>query len=267
MGKYKDELRAQKRKKLIVGAGFLLVIFFAALAGLIYFLFFTSIFKVELVETKVPIALQSNLQKAVDNWLDNGFWYFKGRNNILFISSDKLVAQLAVQFPKLESIKIIKDLPHALTISAVERKVAGIWCLSAQTGLDVECFYFDKGGVAFAEANPSSGYLIPVITDRRSGEIKLGEKIAVEGLLSNIMKARELLAATGIDANFIIPTDSFEEFNAKTANGWTIMFSNLTNIEQQISALVVFLKEKLTPAQKAELEYVDLRIQDRIYYK
>jgi len=82
------------------------------------------------------------------------------------------------------------------------------------------------------------------------------------------MAAEELLPRAGVNvAELTIPPDSYDEFDARTAEGWKIMFGNSTNIEEQISALATFLKEKIKPEQRAKLQYVDLRIQDRIYYK
>lgn len=264
MQKYKDELKIKKRKRLF----FRLILFCIAgiigLIGLVYLLFFVRLLDIRTITIEMPDGLRANIGNAVDNWLDSGFWKLTRRNNILLFSTDKLSSQLAGQFPKLESIKISKKLPHSLIISGNERKPIGVWCLSD----DEQCFYFDKNGIAFSKTQASAGFLILNVADRRSRELNFGDKVATDDWLFSIVKAKELLSKNEINVSeFIIPADSFDEFHAQVAEGWKIMFSNQTNIEKQISALATFLKEKLLPSQRPILQYVDLRIQDRIYYK
>jgi cell division septal protein FtsQ len=264
MRRYKDELKTKKRKKLIFRLASFCIVVIAGFAGLIYALFFAKLLDIRTVIIEVPEGLSANISSAVDNWLNAGTWKFTRRNNILFFSTNKLSSQLVGQFSKLESIKISKKLPHFLVISGIERKPVGVWCLSEHN----QCFYFDKNGIAFNETQPSVGFLILNIVDQRSRELKLGDEVIAQDWLSNITKAKELLGKIDVNVSeFIISADSFEEFYAKTVEGRRILFSNATDIEKQISALGTFLKEKLSPNQKANLQYIDLRIQDRIYYK
>ncbi|MBI2064084.1 MAG: hypothetical protein HYT65_03820 [Candidatus Yanofskybacteria bacterium] len=270
MQRYKDELKTKKRKKLVFKLAIFLTAVIAVFAGFIYISFFAGIFYVRSISIDTPDDLREDLSGAVDDWLNTRFWGLTRRNNIFFISSAKLTSRLAEQFPKLESIKISADLPHSLLLSSVERKPAGIWCLPAQAGqtVKVRCFYFDKNGIAFSETQPSSGFLITNVTDKRTRDISLGSQVVADDWLRSIMSAKESLAKTDVSiSEFVIPDDSFDEFDAKTAEGWKIMFSIQTDIEKQINALATFLKEKLKPGQRPGLQYVDLRIQDRIYYK
>lgn len=270
MQKYKDELKTKKHKKLVVKLVGFLAVGIAVFAGLVYFLFFADIFDVRAINIDTPDGLRESLSGAVNDWLSAGFWGLTRRNNIFFVSSAKLVSKLAEQFPKLESIKINRDFMHGLLLSATERKPVGIWCQASQDG----CFYFDKNGIAFAETQPSSGFLITNVIDKRQREIKLGSEIISLDWFEKIMSARGLLDKIDINVSeFIIPADSFDEFDAITAEGlpaqagWKIMFSTQTDIEKQISTLATFLKEKIKPDQRSGLQYIDLRIQDRIYYK
>lgn len=264
MQQYKDELKIKKRRKFFLKLTFFGLIGAAILAGLVYLLFFARLLDVRIVDIQTPGDLRADLSKSIDSWLDSGFLNIDKRNNILFFSANKLSAQLVKQFPKLDSIKIVKKLPHSLFISSDERRPVGIWCSANRT-----CFYFDKDGIAFSKAQPSAGFLIVNIADYRPGRnIELGSAVETADWLGKIISARELLNKAGINiAEFIIPTDSFDEFHAKTAENWKIMFSIQTDIQKQISALSIFLKEKIKPNQKSVLQYVDLRIQDRIYYK
>lgn len=268
--KYRDELRNKKRKKFLTNVGLFFIAGLAAVIGLAYLLFFTHILDVRIVNIEADNDQLTDINDTVNDWLNEGFWQFTRRNNILFFSSDELVSKLTSRFPTLADIEISKKPPHAISIFADERKAVGVLCSSAQAGLsDGEpCFYFDKNGIAFSRARPSSGFLIFNIVDHRSRELRLGESVLAGDWLLSITGAREALLKKSINVSeFVIPVDSFDEFYAKTAEGWKIEFNISTDIVKQINALSVFLKEKISPAQRAMLQYVDLRIQDRIYYK
>ena len=261
---YKDELRIKKQRRLILVLALFLFAVIGVATGLSYFLFFTKIFDVRAVNIDAPESVSVSLGEATDKWLDAGIWRFTRRNNILFVSAEQLAAQLGKEFPALGLVVVVKNFPHAILISAVERKPLGTWCVSKQG----KCFYFDKNGTVYVETQPSSGFLLANVVDHQTEKLKLGDALTSWGWFENIMSARDLLARAGINVyEFVIPVGSFDEFDARTSYGWKIMFGNSTDIKKQVGALSAFLEEKLTPEQKSQLQYIDLRIQDRIYYK
>ncbi|MEK7151407.1 MAG: hypothetical protein AAB784_01675 [Patescibacteria group bacterium] len=264
MQKYKDELKKKKKSKFLIRLIFSFVAGVFVILGIVYWMFFSGALNIRTIEINVSSELRSSVNDVVNDWLNRGFWRFIRRNNILFVFGNDLAAELKSKFLKLESIRVDKKFPHSLIISITERKSVGIVC-STMSGA---CFNFDKDGVAFSVTQSSSGFLILNITDRRNVELGLGKIVIASDWLVNIITARELLTKSEIGiAEFVIPEDSLDEFYAVTADGWRIMFNNQTDIKSQISALEVFLKEKISVAQRSQLQYIDLRIQDRIYYK
>lgn len=270
---YKDELRIKKRKKVALWALIALFIVVAACVGLRYLLFFADLLDVRTIDISgAEIIPSADLKTAAENWLNGRFLGITRNKNLLFISAEGLAAELTAKFPKIDSAEIRKEFPHGLKIIVVERQSAGIWCFGrggkSFGGAQDKCFYFDKNGVTHAEATPSSGFLILNVADYRGQAVALGSHVASEEWVKNIIIARELLLKIGVSvAEFSIPADSFDEFDAKTAGDWKIMFSNSTDIAKQITSLGVLLRDKLSTASRTGLQYIDLRIQDRIYYK
>ena len=66
--------------------------------------------------------------------------------------------------------------------------------------------------------------------------------------------------------NFFLPPGSFE-FWIKAKEGWYIYLDKESDIPTQLVALKKFLDEKLLADQRQKLEYIDLRVNTRIYYK
>ncbi len=60
---------------------------------------------------------------------------------------------------------------------------------------------------------------------------------------------------------------SGERLNIKAMEGWQIYFNPAKDIKNQISNLILTLREKIPPEDWKNLEYVDLRFENRVYYK
>jgi hypothetical protein len=263
--RYKSEYKAQKRRKVIWKAGAISGGAVILIAGFVYLLFFSKFVDVRSVSINGAETIeQTDLNSAVSDWFSVKFLTVARRNNLLVLSSKKLVAYLSGKFPKLESVEVSKKLPHSIIVNIVERKPIGVWCLA----LVGKCFYFDKNLVAYAPTSGSAGFLLANIGDERNRDIVLGGEVAGDIWVKNLLLARDLLMKNAVNVQALtIPAGSFDEFNAVTSEGWKIMFSNQTDIARQISSLRIFLKDKIRPEQRAKLQYIDLRIDDRIYFK
>lgn len=245
--------------------------------AIFYFLFFGGVFEVK--EIKIVSLLGQDLsaeesvqlRTAAENWINEDFLFFKKSSNPILLSKSSLSSALLDQFKDLESLNVKRASIHVLEIEVGQRRSAGIWCLARNKSFGStqdKCFYFDKNGIAYREAARSQGFIIVNVIDQRDRNLEIGSKVDSENWYKNILLTTDLLLKEGIDVlEMDIKPDSFEEFGAKTRDGWVIMFSLSTDIQKQISAMNLFFKQKMTPDKIKALNYIDLRIQDRIYYK
>jgi hypothetical protein len=160
--------------------------------------------------------------------------------------------------------KTIKDIFRKKPeINNQKRESMGIFCkISANA-----CFYFDKNGIAFENAPNTSGSLIDLVKDYSQKELKIGDEVLSKDLINNILEIKdELLQKIGLKImSFDITSYPAEELRVVTNESWYILFSLKRNIKSQLLALKVALDEKIQ--NRSGLEYVDLRIENRIYYK
>lgn len=232
-----------------------------------YFLFFSGYLQITNlhIESRDKV-LTDALRVATQGWLNENLWGLKWRDNLLFLSADSLSALLYDGFPSIASVRIAKKFPHGLGVFIEEKERYGIWCLVGQ--VPTQCFQFDTAGKAYKETLPSVGFLIFAVYDYRPRIISLGQPVAENDWFSNLSLARELLSKYLIKVGeFIIPADSFDEFYTKTAEGWTILFSISSNVPRQIDVLASFLRQRETEKNNAPLQYIDLRVQGRIYFR
>lgn len=107
--------------------------------------------------------------------------------------------------------------------------------------------------------------LILTIYDSRGQPAKIKDKIASEEMMDFIGKAKRTL-----NSYLKIRIDNFEiisenDFIAKTSEGWLIYFSSAYSMESQMESLRIILNELVKERQS--LEYIDLRIEGRAYYR
>lgn len=258
---YRDELARRNRLFFILKlSGFVAAFIFIAGGGL-YVLFFTDKLEIkDITISGLQTLDQGLIMREVDKRLgQKKYGYLRIQKNILFFDGDELEASILSANPVLKTIQAKKKFPHKLEIDVLERKPAGIWCA------DNECRYFDKETNTWGPAARSSGFLFLTIEDERLRdrfEIDRDFLEAIKDVLAN-------LSWLSIK-NIIIPQNSFDEFRVYTDRNFYLIFSLDSNIKNQADVLKIFLDDKSKdppPAGGSNPQYIDLRIDGRIYYK
>lgn len=241
----KYQYKKKKNKKLI----FILVLIL--FLGVIYLLFFSPVFRVK--EITVIGNHKISLEEIKDNLICN---------NIILTTTRNIKKQLLVKFPVIQELKISKNLfKRRLEINIKEREEIGIICSANK------CFYFDGDGIIFKDAPNTSGSLITIVQDYSNRNYELGDKISEKSFVDTILEInKNLFSEIGLKIlSFNISSYPIEELKAITNEGWYILFNLKKDIKNQLLALKVALNEKIK--NRSDLQYVDLRIENRIYYK
>jgi len=230
---------------------------------LTYILFFSPIFEIKEIKISGNRAINNEeIQNSLDNFLKKKIAIFFNRNNIFLASQSKITRILINDFPRILSIEINKNIfKKAIDLKIFERKEAGIFCKS-------KCYYIDKDGVIFEEAPQTSGALILVIKDYSKKEIEIGKNVIEKERMAEFIDLRNYLSdRLGLKVlDFIIESDVSGDLRINTNEGWYILFDKSRDIKNQLKALQLVLEEKIKE-ERGNLEYIDLRIENRIYYK
>jgi len=272
--KYQDKLAKKRRRAWVLKISFFVGLFIAVVGFILYLLFFSGF--LEIKELSVNGLDKVNGDRFHDelNKRLNSKWLglIEHQKNVLIFDSDTFKAEMFTAFPEIRQISVSKEPPHALNIDVTERETAGVWCFT-DSPAGGGCKYFDKDGVTWGEAAKSSGFLILVIEDMRP-DAQLNKN-----LLDNLTTIYEQLKKMNVFVSkFIIPKDFIGDFNAPTSGGYELMFSLDSDINKQLEVLEIFLAEKkdlpALPAQTGQAgepefspQYIDLRINGRVYYK
>jgi len=231
--------------------------------GLIYLALFLPFLKIRKVEANGTEKIPSfEIINSVERYLA-GFQLIKiPKSNYFLLSEKKLAEYLKNAFPGLKEVLVIKKFPPNLIISAKDRQKTIVYCGQ------VQCFYLDEDGVSFEPAPAIFGGLNSALKDNSGREAKFGDKM-IEPALINFMLAAQKLINDDSNINLVnFEIDNYPtiDLNAKTSEDWKIMFDINIDPLSQVSALKKILGDKIKD-QRGQLEYIDLRIGNRVYYK
>lgn len=249
-----------KKRKGINKRAIIFIIPLFVLVGIGYLLFLSPVFKIK------EIAISGSQDISPDEIRNNLIC-----DNIIFVTSGSIKNQLLEKFPEILDLKVRKNLfKGILEVNIQEREIVGILCKEDPAFAEATagtCFYFDKEGIVFKMAPNTSGSLITSIKDYSGKDFKLGDSILDKNFIDNVLVIRDnLLQKMGIKVfSFDIESYPTEKLRVVTGESWYILFSLQRDIKSQLLALKVALDEKIQ--NRMSLEYVDLRIENRIYYK
>lgn len=136
---------------------------------------------------------------------------------------------------------------------------------STNQSKSVMCGWFDQDGVLFAEAPQAEGNLIYKVDDASGGSLALGDKVLEERLIPNLFKIFSFLEQSGFnERNLKLENLALEEIatDAIATSSPKIYFSLRFDPAFGLKALESDKKEILNKAK-----YLDLRVENRIYYK
>lgn len=237
----------KKRKKIFQRQIFWVAIFFFCFFYGLFFLFYLSP-----VFTLKDIELNSNdeiLGKKI-------MMEFKLGLNLIFFNPKKEELFLKNKYIELKEISIKKKLPSILKIDVIKREPLFIFCSKDKN----ECFLSDEDGFLFDRASNQNLFKIYFPYELSLGQIILGkEKIfKIFTIVSQIKQASlNPYEAEVLDDRFkvLIPNQTFLFFDLDKEVNW------------QLEKLFTFLNQNNMIKKINELEYIDLRFKDFIYYK
>ncbi len=233
------------------------------LSILIWLLFFTDIFVVQAItildaRPSTTEAARAIIQRSVDrNTLSK---------NIFFIQTDVIEADIITALPQVRTVHIARKLPGTLK-ALLQEKTAAVLLLS-----NAKYFFVDDQGIAYEEARLDTlpGNILPTVKNNdQQSHVTLGVPVVAPAFVQFVQYLQsEIPAVTQAEvAEIRIPSLSAREVHFLLENNWEIRFDVTRSAKAQIETLQKMLVSTISPEERALLEYVDLRIPDRVYYK
>lgn len=148
-------------------------------------------------------------------------------------------------------------------VQAADRALAAVICRGE------ECFWLNKEGISFNKSGRTSGNLVVNLEDKTGRELKIGnELLGAEFLAELSFIKRKVYEDLSLNLRSgEIGDSSLKDFNFITNEGWLLRLSVAENAYKTLETLKQTLAEIKKTAPTAGLEYIDLRVPNKVYYK
>jgi len=260
--------RKLRRKRLILKAIVVGVIFAAIFAGVVAF-FRMHYLQVEKIEISGNNLINSDdLIKKIKTNLEGKYFGLFPKANIFLIPKDKILAELPEEFKRIKKISLDKKYFGAVAVKIDERNNAVLFCEKE------DCAYADENGFVFEKAPYFSGAVFLKLVEQRnldSGENAktideyLGTNLIAENEFKKILEFAGLAAKTGGGTKeVVLKKENIYEFYMN--EGWKIILNDKNESQSAYLNLVTALDSNIKD-KHPKLDYIDLRLGNKIYFK
>lgn len=246
-------------RKLLLNGLFLLMLLLS-----VYFFVWSGFWSIKhiTISGTQKAGLMAELIGVIQNY-KRGFYYkIIPKDNILFLDLEELSEAIKYHL-LLDELSLTKKIPNRLLIYAKEKRPVIIW----QDGSNY--YYVDKHGkVISAIKIEQIEYDLPFVSSLESNQVIVGKEIIKPEQINYIRETVELVKKKFDDwyiDKIILPTMSGKDIFFYSNQGWYFILSLDSNKQAVLNNLDLLLKQK---ADKLKgVKYVDLRIEDRLFYK
>lgn len=258
-----DALKRKKQKVKKVKIYLILLVNVAMVVTLIFVLRLPAIQISQVKITGNVFVDTQEIEQKTNNLLSKNLILIIPNRNIFLFSKRELEKQI-IQNPAIISVKIRKDFFHTLTIDITEQEKEMIYC----TSLDrTECFYINKKGFVYAKVKDM---LIPeqeVIIYNEQGLKKIQDTIIDEKTYIDIVLFIKNVIRQDIKIGEVyIKSDGVVEFI--TRDNTKLIASLFDEFKKDFANLMaLFEKNIITKDQLSQIEYIDLRFGNKVFYK
>lgn len=230
----------------------------ACLGGLLWFILFTDTFTVQaitVVDARPSTAEQ--VRGLAQDWLGK---------NMLLSTTDVLEQKILSELPHVRTVQVQRTLPGTLKI-IIQEKNPRLLLLSGG-----KYYFVDEDGRAYEEAQLETlpGVVLPTIKNSdTAAQVPVGTQV-VEALFVNFVDELQTrlpeIAPTQV-VEIRIPSLAAREVSFFLSNNWEIRFDSTRGAAGQLGVLHQLITTTIPLEEQQVLEYIDLRIPNRVYYK
>jgi len=241
----------------------------AFIGGVVYVLFFSPWVLISKINVSGTQDLSTeDVSRAIKNELNGKYFNLVEKSNYFLVKKERLEQVLVENFKKIEKVKIDKKFPDQINIFIEERKEVLVLCNNDQ------CFIVDEKGIAYSDIDLNnsaeiSEYLL-ILKNENGREIKLGDFVFEADYAQYLLDIKYKLESDlgiKVEKEILTPQLISGDLRVKTLEGWMIYFDKNIPIGKELKMLDLILKDKLKEIKREDIEYIDLRTDNKIYYK
>lgn len=235
----------------------------------LWVVFFSSLLRIGRTEVSGAETVSKRDIERVVSEFSAGAIFGAPRNTlaIAFARRHALERKLRERFPIFRSVRISFVFPETIRVSVEERTLTMILCSGGP------CFLVDERGMAFDGADvPEASFDVSrmlAVVDQSGKPVSFQAPVLSEGFLETFSSIRERLFTESdvtTSSSGTTPSCLSDEIRLRTTEGWELRLSSTVPIERTFLALRLLFEKTLPESDRKNLEYVDLRTENRIFY-
>ncbi len=258
-------LRTRRRRARAAVFG-LILLGLAALAYGIHLVSYISPLSIERITVsgaeKIDPAI---IETYIDSQLSDGSFHYFSRRNIFMYPKEVREAGVVTSFPRVKSARLSRDgiVSRDLLVAIEERMPYALWCRSEE-----DCYALDDTGFIFTASATSthgeyeSAYIFTGGVD--------GGPIGARFIPGQMPSILALLRVLQQETNLIpsrVDILADQDFNVTLEQGFFVKASFGQEPETLARNLDLVLSSEALRDRIADIEYIDLRFGNRVYYK
>ncbi|MDZ4345235.1 MAG: cell division protein FtsQ/DivIB [Candidatus Binatia bacterium] len=262
--KIKASVRSAQEQMLVLFSAILLAALVIIPAGLfIWFVFGTDSFSIQAV-TVVDARehTEAAAKKIINEELDKASL----NKNIFFVQTEIIDEKILAALPQVRTTHTTRQLPGTIK-TVIQEKTSAFLLLSGG-----KYYFLDSDGIPYEEARLDTLPGMPLLTVKNNdpdAKVVLGVSAVSKPFVDFVQYTAKTLPEEieAQTAAIKMPSLAAKEVYFILDNNWQIKFDVTRDAAEQIAVLKRIINELVTPEEKPLLEYIDLRIPDRVYYK
>ncbi len=211
---------------------------------------------------------RASFLETVESELDQKYLRSIARNRYGLIRSKALEQTLQNRYPLIRSIEVRQVFPDTVLISLEERETLLLWCT------DDTCVHIleDGSGIPVTDVYQTEENQSRTLVLRdMSGQSLLNEekRFESEWITMPVLFKRSLQEqfSLEIEKEMSFSSRFANEIRVKTKSGFEIFFGTKVPLESSLSALALLLEKEIPKERQSELEYIDLRTENKVFYR
>lgn len=229
----------------------------------IWLFFFTDVFNVQavtVVDARDGTVIE--VKQIINSQVAGG----PLGKNIFFVQTDTMEQAIKAKLSQIKTVHVVRKLPATIK-AIVQEKKPEILLLSGG-----KYYFVDEEGIAYEKAMLDTLPGIVLTTVKNNDEetsVTLGVVTIQPSLIGFLQLAEEELPKV-IGAKIgevYIPSLAAREVRIILDNNWTVFFDVTRSPSAQIQVLDSLMSNTVTSEEAEAMEYIDLRVPNRVYYK
>ena len=267
-GKLGKSKVAVRRRKVRMLQGALALVALVSLVGFLSWASFLNALTIDtiLVEGNTHIRSRA-IETHVLNATAGAAWGLFSRQNSLTYPRDTLEESLLVAFPKIETVKLTTKPSHQeVRVAIQERTTYALWCRSA---LEDECYYITDTGFVFEPVEENRGTSTPPYIVFTGGVTHVNDSVVrqwvAQDTFTDVVQLLQELKERNVDVTSVAFLRNDAVLHAR--EGWELRVALDKDLRATAVNLSAVLDEYDLRNRLTDLQYIDMRFDERVYYK